>query len=392
MEAFIQVAIAFLGIAIVGRISKKLNSFYPPFYIVAGIILGPFGLGLVKNKEIIEVFADLGVIFLLFYFGFKFSFDKLINNKKYFGTAGIIDFIINFSIGLVIGKLMGLDLILTIAVAGLIYMSSSGIITKTLIQLEAIDDPEGELIMGIMIIEDLVMVFFLVFVSSLIGFQGEIELLSLGFNILIALVFCAILIIVGYKYSRFLEKLLDVDSKEMRLLTFLAIVLIVATIGMKLGVSEALGAFFLGMAFSRTKNKEEVKKLTLTFRDIFGSFFFFFFGMEFQLNNLGLNTSIVLISIILAIVGKLISSYIISKLLQCPAKKGLFMGLVIVSRGEFSLLIAGMLSMSGIDFNTFSIILILSTSFFSTISFKIIDYLCDKKGICIIPKEYIKFN
>ncbi len=389
MSSYLQIAIVFGGLALSARLARAMKSFFPPFYIISGIILGPFGLGLVNDESIIKLFSEIGVVFLLFYLGFEFSFHKLIKKSKSLSIAGLTDLIINFGIGMVIGYIMGLDLFMIIVVAGIVYMSSSGIITKTLIQLNSVKDPEGELVMGIMIFEDLVMVIFLVFISTFSGFENGIQWTTIIINISKALGFCGVLLLVGQKYHKWIDNFLESKSKEVTLLSFLALVLIVTSIGIEFGVSEALGAFFLGMAIAKTKNSKNIENLTLKFRDIFGSIFFFSFGMEFQLGNIGVPFQIVVLASLLAVVGKILSSTLFSKLLKCSYKKGLFIGLVTTARGEFSLLIAGIVSSQSINLKTFSIILVLCTAFFSSLTLRVLDILCEKKGMCIVPKRLI---
>ena len=389
MELYYQVGISFAAVAIFSRIAKISKSFFAPFYIMAGILVGPFALGLVTNKEIIGLFADIGVVFLLFYLGFEFSFNKLIKHKKTMAIAGSTDFVINFSVGLFIGWIIGLDLFHMIALAGIVYMSSSGIITKTLIQLKAIDDPEGELIMGIMIFEDLVMVLFLVFITTFSEFTGKVEWTVLGMDIGLALLFCLLLIIIGKKYHKYIDLLLKSDSQEVVYLSFLALVFTVTTIGIKMGVSEALGAFFLGLAVAESDSCENVEALALKFRDIFGSMFFFYFGLNFQLSNLNGMLKILIFATTLAIVGKMISSLVISVILKHSKEKGVLMGLITVSRGEFSLLIAGIVGNEVFNFQAFSIILILVTALVSTVGFRVAKILCQEKNLCLLPQEHL---
>jgi len=386
---YYQVGISFIVIALFARLAKLTKSFFAPFYIVAGILVGPFTLGLVTNKEIIGLFADIGVVFLLFYLGFEFSFNKLIKHKKIMAIAGSTDFIINFSIGLFVGWIIGLDLFNMFALAGIIYMSSSGIITKTLIQLKAINDPEGELIMGIMIFEDLFMVLFLVFITIFSKFTGQVEWTALGIDIALALIFCFVLLIIGKKYHKYLDMILKSDSQEIVYLSFLGLVFIVTTIGMKMGVSEALGAFFIGLAVAESDYCESVEEVALNFRDIFGSMFFFYFGLNFQLTNLESMMKILIFAITLAIIGKIISSLLINIILKHSRERGLLMGLITVSRGEFSLLIAGIIGNEVFNFQAFSIILILVTTIVSTLGFRVAKILCREQNLCLLPQVHL---
>jgi len=297
----------------------------------------------------------------------------LIERAKSLLSAGIIDLIVNFGLGFLIGHLLGLDMFYSFVMAGIIYMSSSGIITKTLIQLNAIKDPEGQLVMGIMVFEDLVMVVFLVVVSAFSNLGSNVNTTKVIIEIFVAVLFCVALLLVGKKFSNFLTKMLNTDSKEIHLLSFMATVLGVTALGMYLGVSEALGAFFIGMALSETKIKYQMEETIVTFRDIFGGMFFFYFGMNFDISNLSVAPVILVLIIIASTLGKIISALIIRKNQKCSFEKGLFIGLITIPRGEFSLLIASMVAINTFDFESFAIILVLSTALISTLTFMLVD-------------------
>ncbi|MFW6030907.1 MAG: cation:proton antiporter [Halanaerobiales bacterium] len=372
MTIYNQIAIAFLSIAIFARISRWMDSFFPPFYILAGIITGPFLLNIVSDIKVVGLFGEIGVVFLLLYLGFEFSINTLVEKAKSLITAGLIDLIINFGIGFLIGKLVGLNFFYSFVMAGIIYMSSSGIITKTLIQLNAIKDPEGQLVMGIMVFEDLVMVIFLVFVSTFSNLSNNFSPNMLVLDILIAVTFCFGVLVIGKKFNKYITKFLNSDSKEIYFLTFMAIVLGITALGIFLGVSEALGAFFIGMMLSESEIKYKMEDTIITFRDIFGGMFFFHFGMKFNVNNISIPIHIMTLIILAAVLGKIISALIIRKSQGCSIEKGLFIGLITIPRGEFSLLIAGMVALDSFDFESFSIILVLSTALISTIAFMIV--------------------
>ncbi len=388
MDVYIQVAIAFIALAIFAKLSRWTNSFFPPFYILAGIVTGPYVLGLVTNQDVIGVFGEIGVVFLLLYLGYEFSLNTLIDRVQSIVNAGLIDFAVNFGIGFAIGQLLGLNLFYSIIMSGIIYMSSSGIITKTLIQLNAVNDPEGQVVMGIMVFEDLVMVVFLVVVATLSNANGDIAMGALGLDILVAVLFCAVILSIAKFKPSLIDKYLKTDSKEVFLLLFLALVLAVTALGMVLGVSEALGAFFLGMLLSESKSKKKVEATILKFRDIFGGVFFFYFGMNFTLEGIDLSPIILIAIIVIAALGKMISSLIIGKIEKGSLSKGAFIGFVTIPRGEFSLLIAGLVTTEVFNFEAFSIILILITAAISTIAFMLIELLCKKTELCLLKNVF----
>lgn len=390
MDVYIQVGISFIAMGIFAHLARLTRSFFVPFYILAGIIMGPFFLNIVTRVEVISIFADIGIVFLLFYLGFEFSFNRLFDNKVVLSKAGTIDFLINFSVGLLGGCLLGFDIVHSIAFAGIIYMSSSGIITKTLVQLKAIDDPEGELVMGIMIFEDLIMVIFLVFVSSFFDISNDSNWMLISFSVFKAIAFSSVLLVIGRKFNGIFDYILKSNSQEILYLSFLSVIFAVTILGMQLGVSKALVAFFLGLAFGESKSSEKVESLAIQFRDIFGSLYFFYFGLRFQLSNFNVSMGIILGVLILAVLGKMVSSLLVSQTLEHSFQRGFLMGIITISRGEFSLIIAAIIGDEIFNFEAFSVMLILFTTFISTMGFKVSKYFCAEKDLCILPEVHIE--
>jgi CPA2 family monovalent cation:H+ antiporter-2 len=390
MDLYFQIAICFAAIGISALIAEKTKLFFAPFYILAGVLLGPNVLNLVSDSEVISLFGEIGVVFLLFFLGLEFSIHTLLKQKRPLLIAGAIDFAVNFSLGFALGLLLGLNVTYCLLVAGAIYMSSSGIITKSLIELQINKNREGHLIMGIMVFEDLAMVLLLVLVTT--GLQADgadigSTLLQLG----VSLAFCALLVVAAKKASWLLEKIVSIRKKELLLLVFFGVVLLVTSLGKLLGVSEALAAFFLGAAFSGVKNVKNIEHTAVTFRDLFGSVFFFSFGMALRPSDLGAYWNIIAYCLVVAVVGKLLSSFIITRILKCEKNMGLFIGFLTIPRGEFSLLLAK-LSVAGIPFiGPVMVVLAFLTTAISSLVLKLSKLLCKTYNICIaFPRSRIQ--
>jgi len=389
MTILSQIAIAFFGLAIAGYMSKLLKSFKPPFYILVGIILGPMVLGWIDAQEIFEVLGDIGLVFLLFYLGYEFSLNKLVKKKKILGFAGLIDFVINFSLAFLLGLLLDLSIFYTIVFAGMLYMSSSSIITKSLIQLGAIKKEEGEVVMGIMIFEDLVMIVFLVVIQSIVN-NASFEFLAISKDIGLALAFALIVLYLGKKYTPFIDKLIGQKSHELAHLGFIAFIFAGVVIGVFFGVSEALSAFLLGLIVSEAKQKAKMEEVVLKFRDIFGSLFFLYFGMSFSFETLNIPVYIIVLISVIAIVGKLISGLFMQWIQGCDFDGGLFVGIITIPRGEFSLIIAGIVAIERPEFLNVAVIIILVTSFMTTIIFYLLNLLCKHREVCMLSNKFLE--
>lgn len=384
MDIYLQIAFCFAAVAVSAFLAEKTKLFFAPFYIIAGILLGPGVFNLITDTEIISIFGEIGVVFLMLFLGLEFSLNTFLDNKKTMIIAGSIDFFINFGIGFLIGRLFGLNIILSLMIAGAIYMSSSGIVTKSLVEMRINKNPEGSLIMGIMVFEDLVMIVFLIFVSA--GLSTT-EPLSLGIILMKlgkAAAYCGALLILVKTSPRFLDKILGIKRKELLLLTFFGIVLLVTALGEKMGVSKALGAFFLGIAFSNLKNVKNIESITVTFRDLFGSVFFFSFGMALQLTNLLEYLNVIIVCTVAAIFGKILSSLIICRVLRRDKAMSLFIAFITIPRGEFSLLISKMTSGMIPFIGPAMVVLAFLTTITSAIVLKLSKILCKIYNICII--------
>ena len=384
MNDYIQIAACFAAIALSAFLAEKTKLFFAPFYIIAGILIGPELLGVVTSTHIIDLMGEVGVVFLMLFLGLEFSLHTFLGNKKAVLAAGLIDFVVNFGIGFIVGQLLGLNLLMSLVIAGTLYMSSSGIVTKSLIEMNINKHPEGNLIMGIMVFEDMVMIIFLILISAWLSGDGSVSAGALALDIGKAAFFCGALIMLAKLKPPFLDKMLAFRRRELLMVTFFGIVLFVTALGELAGVSKALSAFFLGVVFSRLNNVKNIESVTVTFRDIFGSVFFFSFGMALELGNLLSYLNVLIICAVAAILGKIISSVIITLALKRDKTMSLFIAFITIPRGEFSLLISKM-SANVIPFiGPAMVVLAFVTTITSALVLRVSKVLCKIYNVCII--------
>ncbi len=391
MSIYLQVAICFAAIGMSAFVAEKTGLFFAPFYIIAGFLLGPGALNMVNETEVISLLGEIGVVFLLFFLGLEFSLHTLLKQKKAMISAGLIDFVVNFGLGFGLGLLLGLTLFHSLVLAGALYMSSSGIITKSLLELQVNKNPEGHLIMGIMVFEDLAMIFFLAFVSSGFASGSQFQLGPMLLQLGKSLFFCAAILVFAKTGKPLLDKLLNIKKAELLLLVFFGLVLLVTAVGEVFGVSAGLCAFFLGMAFSNTENVKNIEHTTIVFRDLFGSVFFFSFGMMLKLGDIAAYWDVLLYCALLAVVGKLISSFLITKLHKCDHNMSLFIGFITIPRGEFSLVVSGMAGAAIPFLGPVVVVIVMLTTLISSLVLKFSKLLCSVYNICIIyPRSRLR--
>lgn len=341
----LEVGVMFTIVALVGAIASWIGQSVIPFYIGAGILMGPFGLGrtrlpAISESEFIAIGAELGIVFLLFFLGLEFNLQRLFEKRDRIGKAGIVDLIVNFGGGLILGIfLFGIGLP-AVLVAGVVYISSSAIITKSLIDLGWIANREAEPILGILVFEDLVIAVYLAVVSALLLGGGTVaetvRVIGLAVGFIVGLI---ILTYVGVE--RF-NRLIAVESHEFIVIRVVGITLLIAGIGLAVGVSEAVAAFFVGMAFSTSENIQLLEQLLEPVRDIFAAVFFFWIGLITDpVLIIGVLGSI-LIAVGLTTVTKVVSGYYGGQIFGLTSRRSIRVAMGMVTRGEFSLIIASL--------------------------------------------------
>jgi CPA2 family monovalent cation:H+ antiporter-2 len=285
-------------------------------------------------------------MFLLLFLGLEFSIGKLIGAGKPIVSAGILDLVVNFPLGYLLGILFGWSQIESLLLAGIVYTSSSGIITKSLIDLRKLANPETEMILGIMIFEDLFIAIFLSVLSG-IALTENSSTFMICLSVIKAFVFCLAFIIFARKFGGKISKLIDIKSDELFILFLFSLVMLVSGFAKMIGISEAVGAFLIGLVFAETAHVRKIEGKIISIRDIFASMFFFSFGMTIDFRFFGDVWQLLIIAIPLSIAGKLLSGIIAAKVNRFSGKAALNVGFGTVARGEFSVIISNIALLAG---------------------------------------------
>ena len=350
--ALLDIGVLFVAVAFVGGVAGSLRQSVIPFYIGTGIILGPYVAGrltpyALEATEFVELGAELGIVFLLFFLGLEFNLNRLLANRSRIGAAGTVDLVVNFGGGLILGFVLFRAFLPAFLVAGIVYISSSAIITKSLIDLGWIANDEAEPMLGTLVYEDLVIAMYLVVASALL--LGGSDLGATVRSIGIAVGVIVLLLAVVWFGTPFFQRVLDVDSNEYVILRAVGVTVLTAGAALALGVSEAVAAFFIGMAFSSTDHVEQLERLLEPIRDLFAALFFVWIGLVTDpLVFTGVFT-LILAAVVLTIPTKLVSGYLGGRIYDLDVRRSTRVGLGMTTRGEFSLIIATLaLSGSGI--------------------------------------------
>ena len=341
--SLLSVGEMFLAIALAGALATRIGLSVIPVYLVAGLLVGPNVLGAlggpaVPDGEVVTILAELGIVLLLFFLGLEFSIDRLIASWDRISRAGLLDLGVNFPVGVALGLLFGWSLVEALLLGGIVYISSSAIITKSLLDLGWIANDESEPILGVLVFEDLFIAVYLAVVASLVFESGGLgaTLRSVG----IALGFLVVLLAAVQFGERFFSRVLEISSGELFVLRVLGIAVPVAGLALALGVSEAVAAFFVGMGFAGSGHEERIERLLTPVRDVFAAVFFFWIGLRTDprlvVGVLGLLAVVVLVTT----PTKLLSGFYTGRLYGLTDRRSFRVGTTMVTRGEFSLIIA----------------------------------------------------
>jgi monovalent cation:H+ antiporter-2, CPA2 family len=340
-QLLLHFSLIFIITFLAGRVALILRQGFVPLYIIAGLLIKAFVLpDIAHSKELIEFFATLGVMLLLSFMGLEISPNHLIRNRKMLLRAGGLDVVLNLPIGFGIGLLLGWNVLEALFLAGIVYISSSAIISKSLIDLKRVANPETDIIMGIMVFEDLFIAVYLAVLSGL-AYSGKLDTVTILLSMGKALGFCAVFVVGAKLLTKQLNWLFDIQSNELFLIATFGFILLMSVAAMKVGLSEAIGAFIAGMMIANTTHKHRAEEAIAPFQLMFSAIFFVSFGMMINYKAFGQVIWLATLLIIVTGVTKVVSGYLAGRLEHFSPQTSMTIGLSIISRGEFSIVLAG---------------------------------------------------
>ncbi|MCW2608835.1 MAG: monovalent cation:H+ antiporter-2, family [Actinomycetota bacterium] len=348
-EALIALGGAFLVSGLLGRAGARFGLPTIPLFMVAGVIFGPHtpGVALVENPDELKLIASLGLIFLLFYLGLEFSLDQLTGGgKKLFGTA-LAYLLLNVGGGLGFGFALGWGWREALVVAGIVGVSSSAIVTKLLVELKRLGNRETPVILGIIVVEDIFLALYLALLQPVLG--GASGAAEAAIDIAKAFGFLLVLALVARFGARVVERLIDTHDEEIVIVLFVGLAILGAGVAEELGVSDAIGAFMVGLILGATRKAERLRKLTHPLRDAFGAIFFFHFGMTIDPGAVGGVIPLVAAAVLLTAVLAMTAGIIAARVHRFGRLEAANIGLTVFTRGEFSLILASLAVAAGLD-------------------------------------------
>lgn len=358
----VDLAWIFLLGAIVTLLFKKLKQPVVLGYILAGFLASPkfTYLPSITNLENIDFWAELGIVVLMFSLGLEFSFKKLLNS----GSSAVVTALIIITgmtmAGFGVGFLLHFNPINCIFLGGMISMSSTTIILKSLNDLGLRQKKFATLVLSVLIIEDLFAVLMLVLLSSLA--VGNVEGMELLFSVGKLLFFLIIWFVVGvYLLPSLLVKLWEYLNDETLLIVSMGLCFSMAVFSVVCGFSLELGAFVMGSILAGTMAAERIEHVIQPVKDLFGSVFFISVGMMVDPTVLVQYWSQILLLAVVVIVGMIIFGTLGMLVTGQTLKVAMESGFALTQIGEFSFIIASLgMSLGVLNANLYPIIVAVS--------------------------------
>ncbi len=342
----IEVGALLLGLSLLGRIALRFGISPIPLYLLAGLAFGKGGaLPLSASNDFFQVGSEIGVILLLVMLGLEYSAAELLGSLRRSTLAGFLDAVFNALPGAAFALLLGWGPVAAVALAGITWVSSSGVVAKLVRDLGRIGNRETPTILSVLVIEDLAMAFYLPVLSALV--LGA-ALLQGAVAVVIAVSAVLVILLVALRWGGLVSRLFPAEHAEPLLLGVLGLTMLVGGLADQLNVSAAVGAFLVGIALSGPVAHNAVQLLT-PLRDLFAAIFFVFFGLATDPAEIW---PVFLPALALAaatIVSKTASGYLAARHAGIGPLGRWRTGLTLTPRGEFSIVIAGLAVGAGLQ-------------------------------------------
>ena len=342
----VEVGAVLLGLSLLSRLADRIGISAIPFYLLAGLAFGVGGfVPLEAGNEFFTFGSELGVILLLVMLGLEYSPTELISSLKQSRRAGILDVLLNAVPGAACALILGWGPVAAVALAGITWVSSSGVIAKVLRDLRRLGNRETPTILSILVIEDLAMAFYLPVLSALVIGTG---VLVGGAALLVAVLVVAVILYLALRHGRVISGLFAANHSESLLLGVLGLTMLVAGIAQEVNVSAAVGAFLVGIALSG-RVAHNAQQLLAPLRDLFAAIFFVFFGLSTEPASIPPVLLPAAILAVITIATKTLTGYTAAAAAGIGLPGRWRTGFALTPRGEFSIVIAGLAAGSGIE-------------------------------------------
>ncbi|HEX5568959.1 MAG TPA: cation:proton antiporter, partial [Streptomyces sp.] len=328
-----------LGLGIIGRFAGRIGLSPIPLYLLGGLAFDRGGLfDLSASEDFVAIGAEIGVILLLLLLGLEYSAPELVDSLRTQYPSGLVDFLLNAAPGAVAALVLGWGPVAAVALAGVTWISSSGVVAKVLTDLGRLGNRETPVVLGVLVMEDLAMALYLPLLTTLLAGVG---LAGGSITLLVALGTVGAVLYLALRHGRLISRAVSSDNPELLLLVVLGVTLLIAGIAQRMHISAAVGAFLVGIALSG-EVAESAQRLFTPLRDLFAAVFFVFFGLSTDPTDIPPVLAPALLLALVTVATKVATGWYAAKRAGVGPRGRLRAGGALVARGEFSIVIAGL--------------------------------------------------
>ncbi|OUE10088.1 K(+)/H(+) antiporter YhaU [Clavibacter michiganensis] len=332
-----------------GQLGKRIGLPAIPIYMLVGLLASPsvhwFPLDFASGD--IELIAVFGLILLLFNLGLEFDQDEFFGNAGKLIVSGGSYVLINMGVGFAFGFALGWGTREALIIAGMTATSSSAIVTKLLIELNRLANDETPMILGVTVVEDIFIAVYLAIVSVVLS--GQTEPWAVVGQLAVSFAFLVVMFTVARKGGAFLSRFLRTRDVELFTVLFFGLAILFGGIGEVLGVTDAIGAFLIGLVLGATRMRNRIEQIAIPLRDVFGAFFFLNFGLALDPGEFPTVVVPVLVAVVMTFVLNLIAGQFVAWLNGHGAQAGINTAFILQNRGEFALILATLSLSAGLD-------------------------------------------
>ncbi|WP_197381529.1 cation:proton antiporter [Mycolicibacterium mengxianglii] len=337
----LELGVILTVLSVLGTVARRFGLSPIPLYLLVGLALGDGGVFPIPAATgFIETGAAIGVVLLLLTLGLEFSISEFASSLRRHLPSAWVDLVLNATPGAVAGWLLGLNGVGILALAGVTFISSSGVISRLLNDLRRLGNRETPAILSVLVLEDFAMAAYLPLLAVLAAGGSWVQAL-LGMAIAMAALGGAFT--ASYRWGHHVGRLIEHPDPEQLLLRILGLTLVVAALAEWVHASAAVGAFVVGLTLTGS-TAERARAILIPLRDLFAAVFFVSIGLSVEPSTL---LPMLPVAVLLAVVTALtkIATGIYAARRDGVGRQGqLRAGTALIARGEFSLVIIGLVS------------------------------------------------
>ncbi|MFC4602826.1 cation:proton antiporter [Rhodococcus kronopolitis] len=342
--ALIQLGAVFFALGVLGRLAGRIGLSPIPLYLIGGLCFGEGGfLQLGDIGSFSHLASEIGVVLLLLLLGLEYTASELVTGLQKSWMGGVLDLVLNATPGAVVALMLGWGPVGAMVLAGVTYISSSGIVAKVLGDLGRLGNRETPVVLSILVFEDLAMAVYLPILTALLA---GVSLLGGLKAVGISLCVVTLVLVIALRYGHVVSAIVDSSDKEVFLLKLLGAALLVAGLASAMQVSAAVGAFLLGIAISGSTARNATKVLE-PLRDLFAAMFFVVFGLNTDPRTIPPVLGWAIVLAVVTTVTKVLTGMWAARRQGIARMGQARAGAALVARGEFSIVIAGLAVAAG---------------------------------------------